>query len=288
MRRENLHAERRAAAAWGEHTPSPDGGTGGETRVAFMNASFLVGPGELAPRMSSASLVHEAVSAAAAAAAPPSSTGSAAEEPAGAVGGASPQAPVRVLDLGCGCGALVVSALLCLGPRAVGVGLDIEASALAWARRNADDLGVSDRLELVCADFGQLHTRRVREELPEEGFNAILCNPPYLGDRVKRGRTTGEEDRALYAGADGLRAYESIARSLALARPPLLSPRGILVMQLPGACGERRRARIASIFTEQGFTPRMADPCERGIVRCLLISNGRRKVEAEAERSGGG
>jgi methylase of polypeptide subunit release factors len=248
-----------------------------------MDSFFLVGNGELDPRPSSASLVHEAVAAALAAAAvaqPPASTDPATEESAGGEeesGIASPDAPVRLLDLGCGCGALVMSALLLLGPRAVGVGLDLEASALAWARRNAEDLKLSDRLQLVCADFGQLHKPQVRDQLPASGFHAILCNPPYLRDRAKPGRATGEQDRALYAGADGLRAYGNIARSVALARPPLLSPRGVMVMQLPGACGERRRARIASLFTEQGFIARMAEPCERGIVRCLLISQGERK-----------
>lgn len=60
--------------------------------------------------------------------------------------------PVRILDLGCGSGAIIDSLLAEL-PEARGMGVDISPGAAAVTRENAQSLGVGDRLETVVSDL---------------------------------------------------------------------------------------------------------------------------------------
>jgi SAM-dependent methyltransferase len=57
----------------------------------------------------------------------------------------------RVLDLGCGSGAWLLT-LLAARPDLSGVGVDLSAPALAVARRQADEWGLAGRVELVEGD----------------------------------------------------------------------------------------------------------------------------------------
>jgi SAM-dependent methyltransferase len=63
----------------------------------------------------------------------------------------------KLLDVGCGGGSLLVDACL-RDPDLTGVGLDIDAEAVAEANRLARREGVADRLEFVVADAFTPHT----------------------------------------------------------------------------------------------------------------------------------
>ncbi|MDM7934699.1 MAG: METTL5 family protein [Methanothrix sp.] len=103
-----------------------------------------------------------------------------------------------VCDLGCGTGILAIGSAL-MGARAVGV--DIDPSALAAARRNAERLGVE--VEFILADVGALELR---------GIDTVVMNPPFgaqrssAGDRAFLRRAT-EMGRVIYslhnAGSEG-------------------------------------------------------------------------------------
>lgn len=119
------------------------------------------------------------------------------------------QMPRRILDLGTGSGAIVIS-LLAEWPMALACGADTSQAALGIAGENARDLGVSSRLELVESDwFTNI----------DGSFDLIVANPPYLSERemcrLSADIRLWEPLQALSAGGDGLQAYRQIADKLA-------------------------------------------------------------------------
>lgn len=88
----------------------------------------------------------------------------------------------RVLDLGCGTGALAVSYALA-HPEAQVTATDRSAAAVASARATAAANGVADRVTVTHDDAGSA--------LPDASFDAVLLNPPFhLGASVHTGAAT--------------------------------------------------------------------------------------------------
>lgn len=113
--------------------------------------------------------------------------------------------PLRVADLGTGSGAILL-ALLSELPNASGIGTDVLRDALDVARRNAERLGLAERLQFVVSDYGS--------ELAGP-FDLVVSNPPYIAtaDIMTLDREVRDHDPriALDGGSDGLTAYRSIA-----------------------------------------------------------------------------
>ncbi|MCE2987743.1 MAG: methyltransferase [Phenylobacterium sp.] len=106
----------------------------------------------------------------------------------------------RVLDLGCGPGAVMLAAAV-RRREARFTGVEADPEALALARANIDLNGLSDRMEAVSGDVALPFARL---GLPR--FDAALCNPPFFDDaRALRGPAP-EKTRAWMA-ADGLAAW---------------------------------------------------------------------------------
>ena len=111
----------------------------------------------------------------------------------------------RLLDLGTGSGAILVT-LLAECPQASGVGVEISPAALAVAQDNAARHGVAARAELRAGDWYAGLSGR---------FDLILSNPPYIPEAVWQ--TLDPEVRdweprgALTPGPDDLAAYRAIA-----------------------------------------------------------------------------
>lgn len=85
-------------------------------------------------------------------------------------------APVRVLDLGCGSGAIglaLLQELRELGRSASLVSIDVSPSALEVATTNARRYGLDD----VSFRCGSWFTPLA----PEERFDVVVANPPYVG-----------------------------------------------------------------------------------------------------------
>ncbi|HEX6375372.1 MAG TPA: peptide chain release factor N(5)-glutamine methyltransferase [Allosphingosinicella sp.] len=200
-------------------------------RRAFWTIELEVGPGVLIPRPDSESLIETAVA---------------------HFGEAG---PARILDLGTGPGTLLLAALD-QWRRATGLGVDVSEAALAYARRNAERLGLAGRAAFRRDDWG---------DGIDERFDLILCNPPYVeaGAELPRDVVEWEPSGALFAAADGLSEY----RRLAPAIPRLLAPGGIACLEI----GAGQSDAVARLFEAQGFTISSRKDLN-GIERCLLLS----------------
>ncbi|WP_233491838.1 peptide chain release factor N(5)-glutamine methyltransferase [Nioella nitratireducens] len=146
----------------------------------------------------------------------------------------------RVLDLGTGSGAIVVT-LLAERPQATGVGTDLSPHAVQVARRNALSLGVEGRLSLTLSNWYASIAGR---------FDLIVSNPPYIAATEMAALSPEvrehEPRMALTDEADGLTAYRAIAVG-ALAH---LRPGGWLMVEI----GPTQGAAVSDIFRQAGLT----------------------------------
>jgi release factor glutamine methyltransferase len=143
-----------------------------------------------------------------------------------------------VLDLGTGSGCILLS-LLHERPAAHGVGTDISEAALAVARRNADRVGVADRVDWALSDWFSAVTGT---------FDLIVSNPPYIAkaEMPDLAPELGFEPRdALTDEADGLSAYRAIASGAA----DHLVPGGRLLVEIGHTQGEA----VTALFSAAGF-----------------------------------
>ena len=110
----------------------------------------------------------------------------------------------RILDLGTGSGAIIISIMI-ESPDATGVAVDLSAAALSIARQNAKTHGVENRLTFLQGNWF---------EAVEGKFDIILSNPPYITDaamgELAQEVSEYDPDLALRGGEDGLIAYQAI------------------------------------------------------------------------------
>lgn len=183
----------------------------------FWSISLTVGPGALVPRADSETLIAAAV------------------QRFGMAG------PARILDLGTGPGTLLLAALD-EWPDASGVGLERSAAALAYARANADALGLAARCDWVAGDW---HDAALLGGLGQ--FDLILANPPYIERDAVLDRQVAQHEppEALFAGADGLDDY----RVLIPALPALLARAGLALVEI----GWTQATAVTALAAAAGF-----------------------------------
>lgn len=200
----------------------------------FWNIDLEVGPGALVPRPDSETLIAAAV-----------------EHFAGSPG------PNRIVDLGTGPGTLLLAALD-EWPKASGLGIDASESALAYANRNAQRIGLADRSEFRVGDWAQGIS---------EQFDLILCNPPYVATEAELGPGVAEHEphEALFAGEEGLEAYRVLAPQL----PGLLAPGGIATVEI----GFDQAEVVSRLLAISGLQSRVSNDLA-GHPRCILLTWG--------------
>lgn len=166
------------------------------------------------------------------------------------------EAPLRILDLGTGTGA-ILAALLVERPNAFGVGVDRSEGAARTARENLARAGLGGRGAVLVGEWGTALSG---------GFDLVVSNPPYItiADMAALAPDVRDHDPALalVAGADGLDAYRAIAADL----PRLMKPGGHAVLEL----GIGQEACVAALLRENGLAvPRPARHDLGGVPRAL-------------------
>ena len=106
----------------------------------------------------------------------------------------------RVLDVGCGPGAVLLQAAV-RRPDARFWGLERDPAALELARRSALLNGIQDRIELLAGD-----TAEGFAALKLRPFDAVLSNPPFFDD-ASAIRGPHPARRGAYIADDGLAAW---------------------------------------------------------------------------------
>jgi len=198
---------------------------------AFWTIDLAVGPGALVPRPDSETLIIAAV-----------------EYFAGSAG------PERILDLGTGPGTLLLAALD-EWPKAIGLGIDSSETALYYAKRNADRLGMADRAAFRQGNWA---------EGIEASFDLVLCNPPYVAGGAETGPGVAEHEpaEALYAGQEGLDDYRRLAPQIG----GLLAQGGLAAIEI----GFDQAESATGLFEAQGLHPSVAHDLGNR-ARALLI-----------------
>lgn len=129
----------------------------------------------------------------------------------------------RFADIGTGSGAICLSVLHYV-PEALGETVDISAEALKIAEKNAERLGVSDRIEFRHGDL--------LEPLKGMRFHAVLSNPPYIPNGDIGGLAQEVRDAeprlALEGGPEGLDFYRRLTKEA----PDYLENDGFLAMEI--------------------------------------------------------
>jgi release factor glutamine methyltransferase len=145
----------------------------------------------------------------------------------------------RVLDLGTGSGAILIT-LLAERPLATGVGVDLSRQALSVAAGNAAALAVAERAVFQHSDW----LRDVRGR-----FDLVVANPPYIAEDEMPGLSPEvrgwEPLLALTPGGDGLEAYRRILRDIG----SVLAPSGRLLLET----GALQGAAVAALCRGAGL-----------------------------------
>lgn len=156
--------------------------------------------------------------------------------------------PSTALDFGTGSGCIAIAlAAKCPGARVVA--LDVSTDALAIATQNAAKNGMAEHIEFRHSDgFAALR--------PDERFDLILSNPPYIAsaeiDTLEPEVRDHDPRGALDGGPDGLDFY----RRLAIEAGTFLQPHGKLMLEF----GEGQAEAISAILSSAGWSVEAVRP----------------------------
>jgi release factor glutamine methyltransferase len=144
----------------------------------------------------------------------------------------------RVVDVGCGSGAIAVT--LALETRSQIWGTDISPAALTVASGNARKLGAN--VQFVNADLLTCFRR--------ESFDAIISNPPYVGLHESEGLQTEVREHephvALFGGETGNEIYQRLLDQA----HDVLRPGGWLLFELGWRSLEPVQAMLSSEWSD--------------------------------------
>jgi release factor glutamine methyltransferase len=208
-------------------------------RKEFYGRTFRVGRAVLTPRADSETIIEAALE-------------------------VSP-APRRILDLGTGSGALLLT-LLAERPCAHGVGIEASPAALEAAVANSQELGLSEWATILHRDWNQTGWNN---DLGQ--FDLIVANPPYVEDSAELAPSVRDYEpaEALYAGPDGLDAYRVIIPHLSA----LLAPEGAAVFEI----GPTQAEQVAQLADAAGFSSELRRDLAnrpRALILRLRLGNG--------------
>ncbi len=161
---------------------------------------------------------------------------------------------LKVLDIGTGSGCIAVS-LAKMTENARFTAVDISPKALDVARKNAENIGVSLKIDFVLSD--------VFENVFDK-FDIIISNPPYIpfdADNVDKNVSSFEPHTALFAPENGLFFYRTIVGNA----EKYLNKGGLVVFEV----GIDQSKAVAELFAENDFVKISEIPDLQGIPRVV-------------------
>lgn len=161
-----------------------------------------------------------------------------------------PQAVRNILDLCTGSGCIAVALALNF-PEARVTATDISPEALEVARRNVDDHGVGERVRLLVGDGFS--------PVAGEVFDLVVCNPPYVADRIMDELPAEYRHEPSLAFRGGVEGLDFIRRLLDEASRHL-SEGGVLVVEA-GSAGEA----LEAAYPRVPFTWLETDDADRSV-----------------------
>jgi tRNA1Val (adenine37-N6)-methyltransferase len=194
----------------------------------------------------------------------------------------------RVVDLGAGVGVIGL-ALALRDPSARVTLAELQPSMAGYARRNVDENGLADRVQVVEVD---LAARAAKGSLPGASFDRVVSSPPFFA--VESGPTVPDESEAIARHEVRLTVTQlaKAARRLLVqaGRAYFVYPSDRLVDLLAALDGEALRpVRLRPIY------PRPGAGCNRVLVEAVkgrrgglvfeepfLVRNERGEYEPEA------
>lgn len=182
-----------------------------------------------------------------------------------------PEGDVKILDIGTGSGAIIVSLLDYL-PNAKGVGVDISVDALIVAKENSEKIGVTGRIGFLRSD--------VFSKLPlDKKFDIIVSNPPYIpaGNIAGLDRDVQQEPRgALDGGVDGLDFYRRITAEA----QAHMAEEGLLAFEI----GIEQAEAVQRLCLEAGFVKTVVRKDYAGIERMVFAVKAKETSEEAMAR----
>jgi release factor glutamine methyltransferase len=162
-----------------------------------------------------------------------------------------------VIDVGTGSGCIAIS-IACELPDVRIVAVDASVAALAVARRNAERLGVADRITFKHSDlFEQVSVTA----------DLIVSNPPYMAkaneDALQPEVVHFEPHAALFGGDDGL----LVVRRLLADAQAHLAPDGRLIMEF----GFGQEADVRTTAEDAGWEVVRGRADLQGIPRTIVL-----------------
>jgi release factor glutamine methyltransferase len=199
----------------------------------FWSLKFAVSPDCLIPRPETEHLVEEAVRI-----------------------GKEQEQPLRVLEIGHGCGAVAIALASELVEAQI-VATDISPRTRSLAQENAEAHGVGKRVQFVIGDL---------YPPPGEGpFGLICSNPPYIptGEILQLAPEVRDYEplTALDGGEDGLGFFREIAQGA----PDFLTEGGWLLLEM----GKGQDPQVSAILQEGGFSHINLVPDYAGVKRVI-------------------
>ena len=162
-----------------------------------------------------------------------------------------------ILDMGTGTGCIICA--LCKNiPNTTGIAIDKSRKALRVAKKNIKKLNLTKQIKTKHADFSKFQSN--------EKFDIIVSNPPYIKYGDIRVNTHAKFDPAiaLYAGNDGLAAYEQIAKNA----KKLIKKDGKIYLEI----GVGQSAQVIKIFNFYGWKFERTEKDLSGINRVLIFT----------------
>ena len=152
---------------------------------------------------------------------------------------------INIADIGTGSGIIAISIAKNI-PDAKIIATDISPEALQAAKRNAEKLGVKDKIEFIeCDLLPQSKVKSRKSDLRPETFDLICANLPYIPTQTLRQLPIYKKEPtlALDGGEDGLDLY----RKLFSIAPNFLAENAILFCEIEATQG-KSAAKLAHDF----------------------------------------